>query len=64
MATIITERLGHAPHEYLSKAIHGHAEIVAVIAEHAAHHAAEIEARRQEVARAELERRSSGAGTD
>jgi hypothetical protein len=53
-----------AVHHDLAAAIRGHAAITEAIREHAEAHAAAIDRARQEVARAELERRAAGAGTD
>lgn len=45
------------PHHDLGRAIRGHAAIIEAIRAHAEAHRAAIEAARQEVARAELDRR-------
>jgi hypothetical protein len=63
MATVIGSGLEHRPHKSLHEAIHGHDQIVAVIAEHAAERARELEARREEADHAELPGGAAGPGT-
>lgn len=50
-------------HADLAAAIHGHSAIVEAIRGHAVAHELAIANAREEVARAELERRSASAGT-
>lgn len=52
------------PHHDLASAIRGHSAIVEAIRAHAEAHRLAIDAAREAVARAELDRRAAGARTD
>lgn len=62
MATVIAHGVEHKPAHHLGHAVRGHAQIVAVIAEHAAAKAAELEQIREERHVADMDGRQAGPG--
>lgn len=62
--TVIDQAEEHPPHHDLSHAIRGHAGIMAVIAEHAAERARELQARREAAGGGDMAGSPAGTGTN